>query len=172
LHFSVSHSDDQLAVAVSTAPVGIDIEHIGADCSWQAISETCFHRSERELLKGMCGPAVREAFFEIWTRKEAYLKAIGTGLGTDPASFSTAAPDFAVSTNASGLRTGTWYTRAIEAPAGYRAALASHWPRPRMIHIHCRLDGALAGPASCAIEAPRRQTCIDPVAASAQGCAG
>jgi len=171
LHFSVSHSDDRVAVALSTAPVGIDIERVGADCSWQAIAAICFHSSERGLLQGAGGGAAREAFFEIWTRKEAYLKAIGTGLDTDPASFSIAAPDSVVATDASGPRVDAWFTRSIDAPAGYKAALASRCPRPRL--IHWRLDGALAGHASSrAIDLPRRQTLPGAVAASAQRCAG
>ena len=170
LHFSVSHSDDQVAVAISTAPVGIDIERVAADCGWQAIAAICFHSSERGLLQGAGGGAARETFFEIWTRKEAYLKAIGTGLDTDPASFSTTAPDSVVATDASGPRADTWFTRSIDAPAGYKAALASHCPRPRL--THWRLDGALAGHASSrAIDVPRRQTLPGAVAASAQGCA-
>lgn len=171
LHFSVSHSDDKVAVALSTAPVGIDIERVGADCSWQAIAAICFHPSERGQLQGMDGEAGREAFFEIWTRKEAYLKAIGTGLDTDPASFSIAAPDGVVATDTSDPRSAKWFTRSIDAPAGYKAALASHCPRPRL--IHWRLDAALAGHASSgAIDVPRRQTLPEALAASAQRCAG
>jgi phosphopantetheinyl transferase len=130
LHFSVSHSVGQVAVALSRTPVGVDIERVRADCSSDAIAAICFHASERALLQSGDETASCEAFFEIWTRKEAYLKGIGTGLSTNPASFSTLAPDGAVATDASHLPVRTWFTRAIEAPAGYKAALATHWPRP------------------------------------------
>ena len=80
LHFSVSHSGRQIAIAVALAPIGVDIERVDAHCGWRAIADTCFHRSEKQFLERFRGPEDCEAFFEIWTRKEAYLKAIGTAL--------------------------------------------------------------------------------------------
>ena len=44
LHFSVSHSGDQVAIAVASTPIGIDIERVDAHCDWRAIADTCFHR--------------------------------------------------------------------------------------------------------------------------------
>jgi 4'-phosphopantetheinyl transferase len=148
LSFSVSHSGDQIAVAVSSAPIGIDIEGLETDGDWQAVAETCFHPSERELLQGLGGAAAREAFIEIWTRKEAYLKAIGSALDTDPPSFSTVAPDGVVVTETADPGGDVWHTRAIDAPAGYRVALASPWPQPHL--MHCRLDRAVGRRASTA----------------------
>jgi 4'-phosphopantetheinyl transferase len=140
LHFSVSHSGDRIGIAISSSPIGIDIERVEAGCDWQAIAETCFHPSEREHLEGMSGPAARAAFFEIWTRKEAYLKAIDSALDTDPASFSTVGPDCAVLSDASDVEAGRWYARAIAAPSGYKAALVSSRPEPRL--VHCRLEAS------------------------------
>ena len=142
LYFSVSHSDDQVAVAISRAPVGVDIERVRADCSWDAIAAICFHPTERALLQRGNETASCEAFFEIWTRKEAYLKGIGTGLSTDPASFSSLAPNSAVASDVSDLPVRTWFTRTIDAPSGYKGALASQWPRPRLIYT--RLGCTLA----------------------------
>jgi 4'-phosphopantetheinyl transferase len=141
-HFSVSHSEDRIAVALSRAPIGIDIERIAAGQDWRAIASICFHPSEQKLLQVGDGSTARETFFEIWTRKEAYLKAIGTGLDTDPNSFSIAAPDGAVSADGSNLLPRTWYTRIVDAHAGYKCALASQWPSPRL--ILCPLDGTSA----------------------------
>jgi 4'-phosphopantetheinyl transferase len=162
LHFSVSHSGDRIAVAVSAAPIGIDIERVEAGCGWQAIAETCFHPSESGLLQAAGDTAAAsEAFFEIWTRKEAYLKAIGSALDTDPPSFSTAAADGVVLTAASrDFRADVWYTRAIDAPCGYKAALATRRPHPRLVHF--QIDGA----AAVHVPAParpshRRETRVD-----------
>jgi len=138
LHLSVSHSGDQVAIAIAPTAVGIDIEHTGADCSWQPIADVCFHQSERARLQGLDEAAAREAFFEIWTRKEAYLKGIGTGLDTDPASFSTVAPDRVVVTDTTDLGVGAWHTEPIDAPDRYKAALASRLSRPHL--VRCQLD--------------------------------
>ena len=143
VHFSVSHSGEQVAAAVSTAPLGVDIERIVEDRSWPDIAAVCFHDSERALLECDAGNAARDAFFDIWTRKEAYLKAIGTGLDTDPATFSTASPDQAVHVDGADPRSTEWYSHSIGAPAGYKAALATSSPQPDL--IHCRLDEALVG---------------------------
>ena len=156
LHFSVSHSADRIALAISTAPIGIDIERTDASCDWHAIADVCFHPIELRELAGMDAQAGREAFFDTWTRKEAYLKAIGTGLDTDPASFFIS--DGGVATCDGDRAADTWYIRAIDAPAGYKVALASQWQHPRL--IRCALDGALRGPLSSRrpIRArPRRQ---------------
>jgi 4'-phosphopantetheinyl transferase len=148
LHFSVSHSADWVAVAIAPEPIGIDIELVAPDCGWQDIAETCFHLSERRHLRDMSGPPAREAFFEIWTRKEAYLKAIGSALDTDPPSFSTVERNGAVRADAEPAERGTWYTRAISAPAHYKAALASRWPQPRLIHCQPACASAAHGESS------------------------
>jgi 4'-phosphopantetheinyl transferase len=148
LHFSVSHSAAWVAVAIASAPIGIDIERVAPDCSWPDIAETCFHRSERERLQAMSGPAAREAFFEIWTRKEAYLKAIGSPLATDPPGFSTVERNGAVRADAEAAERDTWYTRAISAPVHYKAALASRWPQPRLIHCQPACAFAARGESS------------------------
>jgi len=149
LHFSVSHSADWIAVAIASTPVGIDIERVAPDCRWQDIAETCFHLSERRHLRGLSGPAAREAFFEIWTRKEAYLKAIGSALDTDPTGFSAVvAPGCPVLTDVPAAGAGAWYARAVAAPAPYKAALASRWPQPRLIHCQPASGPAAHGESS------------------------
>jgi 4'-phosphopantetheinyl transferase len=151
LHFSVSHTAGWIAVAVARAPIGIDIEQMVPDCAWQDIAETCFHPSEREALQGMPGRAAREAFFCIWTRKEAYVKAIGSALDTDPTGFSTAvAPGSPVLAELPSAAVGAWYTRAVAAPSGLQAALAARHPQPRLIHCRPACAPAARG------EQPRR----------------
>lgn len=62
---SISHSKDMIAAAVSKNAVGIDIEHI------RPVSEKLQKRVCKEISK------TKEAFFKVWTLKEAYLKASG-----------------------------------------------------------------------------------------------
>jgi 4'-phosphopantetheinyl transferase len=170
LHFSVSHAGDRVAVAVSSAPIGIDIERVESDCGWQAIAETCFHPSERGLLEAVGEAGACGAFFEIWTRKEAYLKAIGSALDTDPPSFSTVAADGVVVTDASDFRADAWYTRPIDAPCGYKAALASRRPEPRLVRL--RIDGAVAERVSPPARTPHwRETRVEAAAGLGQASA-
>lgn len=134
IHFNLSHSRDWVLVALGRVPVGIDIECNEAEVDRHAIAGVCFHPSEQQYLARLEGDAGREAFFDIWTRKEAYLKGIGIGLGTDPASFSTLTHDHAVAGGPGGTLSLDWYTRMIDAPHGYKAALACHSPHARITY--------------------------------------
>ena len=147
LHLSVSHSHSRVLVAAGGAPLGVDIERKQTGIDWQPIADVCFHASELTHLAHTEAAAREEAFFAIWTRKEAYLKATGTGLGSDPASFSILGPRDAITPD-SQAPARCWYTHTIEASAGYAAALASRARGPRLIHF----DFAQLLPTSAATE--------------------
>ena len=80
--FSISHSAEMVWVALCrTAAVGIDVEQIrplpdAADLTGQ------LHPQERHALLALPEEELEKAFFRCWTRKEAVLKACGTGLNT------------------------------------------------------------------------------------------
>jgi 4'-phosphopantetheinyl transferase len=83
LHFSLSHSADLVAVAVSRAgPVGVDIEQVapwvGADLD--EVADLTLARVERAVLARQPAGDRARAFTTYWTRKEAAVKAVGTGL--------------------------------------------------------------------------------------------
>lgn len=86
--FSISHSDDLVAVAVHTGPVGIDVEHIREVSPRLAKKYFCDdenfyifgHEAKDSDFEHMASTDIRMRFFEIWTAKEAYLKCIGEGL--------------------------------------------------------------------------------------------
>ncbi len=87
-HLSLSHSGDYAVCAVSDRNVGADVEQIGD--SLAGLEEQLFTDTERETLS-RTEPADLEARrYRLWTLKESYLKALGTGLSRDPRSFSIA----------------------------------------------------------------------------------
>jgi 4'-phosphopantetheinyl transferase len=62
--------------------VGIDIEQIHSSLEWESIARYYFTSTERSELQAL-PPAHRlRAFIRYWVRKEAYVKALGTGLGS------------------------------------------------------------------------------------------
>lgn len=74
LHASISHSEGVVAVAVSDhAPVGVDVEHLAP-------------RDTTGLARAMLGPGEHATgawdFYTYWCRKEAVVKATGSGLRT------------------------------------------------------------------------------------------
>jgi 4'-phosphopantetheinyl transferase len=83
LQFNLSHAGDWLALAVRTAgPVGIDIERIAAGQNGLEIAENFFCPSEYAWLRSQPGATAPARFVSLWTLKEAYLKALGTGLSS------------------------------------------------------------------------------------------
>jgi 4'-phosphopantetheinyl transferase len=79
LCFSASHSGDFWAVALAGRELGLDIELIDPAFDRAGTIEL-FAPGERKALAALSGQAALEAFFACWTRKEAFVKAIGLGL--------------------------------------------------------------------------------------------
>ena len=88
LHFNLSHSDRWAVLGVTrAAPVGVDVERINPDRSNPDIARRFFAAQEIRELSALSGGAYVDAFFQIWARKEAVLKAVGTGISGGLSSF-------------------------------------------------------------------------------------
>lgn len=80
LLFNLSRSGDVLAIAVTRdREVGIDVEIVRQESAPMEIAEQCFSVAEIYTLTGLDQDARTVAFFNCWTRKEAYTKARGEG---------------------------------------------------------------------------------------------
>jgi 4'-phosphopantetheinyl transferase len=83
LHFNLSHSRGLGAIAVAAAaPVGIDLEHLAP--IGDGVTDAVLAPSERRVLAGLDADRAAEAFYRVWVRKEAILKAAGVGLSVPP----------------------------------------------------------------------------------------
>ena len=81
LQFNMSHSHNVGLVAVSEMKeLGVDVEHIRADFATEDIARRFFSRAEVETFNTLATDEQVAAFFRCWTRKEAYIKAIGLGM--------------------------------------------------------------------------------------------
>ena len=81
LRFNLSHSGNLALVAVTAGrEVGVDLERVRPIAEWREISERVFSSRERTALLALPEDARVEAFFRLWTRKEAFLKAEGEGI--------------------------------------------------------------------------------------------
>lgn len=78
-YFSISHCKQGIAVAVSDRPIGIDIE------GWRRVDEALVRRTmnSQELAQIHASAEPEKAFIHLWTRKEAYVKMLGTGIISD-----------------------------------------------------------------------------------------
>ena len=82
LSFSLSHARGIVACAIAAGlPVGVDVEPIDRDVHDMEIARRFFSTDETARLARMAGEQERRThFFELWTLKEAYAKAVGLGL--------------------------------------------------------------------------------------------
>jgi 4'-phosphopantetheinyl transferase len=81
LRFNISHSGGLgLFAFVKGREVGVDLEFIRPMPDADAVSERFFSPRERAVLRDCPQAQKSEAFFRCWTRKEAFIKAIGQGL--------------------------------------------------------------------------------------------
>jgi 4'-phosphopantetheinyl transferase len=87
-HFNLAHSGSIALVAVSgDHEVGVDVERIREVGDLDALAARCFSPAERAQFEAMDASVRLEAFFAGWTRKEAFLKAVGDGLARPLDSF-------------------------------------------------------------------------------------
>ena len=81
LRFSVAHSGDIALYAVARGrEVGIDIERVREGVACEEIAGNFFSHREVEMLRELPAGQRTEGFFNCWTRKEAFVKALGEGL--------------------------------------------------------------------------------------------
>lgn len=128
LSFNMSHTRDLVAVAVTRGRrVGVDIEQWVPAVDYNDLARCFFSPAEQAELLAL-RPCLRmPGFFACWTRKEAYVKALGLGLsagldyfdvGVDP--LQRAPP---ITDRRAGLRE-KWLVRDLALPAGYSGAVA------------------------------------------------
>ena len=125
LSFNMSHTSDYavLGVVQSDIPMGIDVELIRP--IEMAVAETHFAPTEFAALEALPDSEKCDAFHRIWTRKEAYLKAWGTGLSTDLNSFTVSiARDDPCLLGCESGEADEWKILNVEAPLGIAGALA------------------------------------------------
>jgi 4'-phosphopantetheinyl transferase len=86
--FNLSHTRGLVAVALAShGAVGVDVEEIDGAKADFAVAEAHFAPAEVELWRRAPAADRTICFYRLWTLKEAYLKAIGAGLGAPLDSF-------------------------------------------------------------------------------------
>jgi 4'-phosphopantetheinyl transferase len=81
LRFNISHTRGLVACAVALEhDVGVDVERLERRVQIDQLAASVFSDAERAALERLADDARRARFFELWTLKEAYIKAVGKGL--------------------------------------------------------------------------------------------
>ncbi len=129
LRFNLSHSHGHAIFAFTLGrEIGVDIERIRSNVEFERLAERFFSPKEAAGIKALPAHLKNQAFFNCWTRKEAYIKACGEGLSFPLNRFDvTLAPgeDAALAGNMEDpSETKRWTMEALSPAAGYAAALA------------------------------------------------
>ena len=144
LSFNVSHSGNQVALIVGKCRnVGIDIESHIRSIDFQAVAHQSFCSRELESLATEANGAAQE-FFRIWTLKEAWSKAVGTGLGArfsqiDVSQAGFESPRVPLCSLSYKFQVGV---QSLEVPKGYCAAVAADGVDWRVTTTHWAWDAA------------------------------
>ena len=77
-HMNVSHSGNWILLAVGKVNLGVDVEHIQTTFSFDDILPNSFSPEEQAYVRA--GADSRRRFYQLWTRKEALIKATGKGM--------------------------------------------------------------------------------------------
>ena len=131
--FNQSHSAERVMIGVAAeGRLGIDIEKRRTVRLMSEIAGKNFTSDESEFFHRTPSPNRQRVFFELWTCKEAFLKALGVGLTAPLRSFSvdpSRNPRSAlVQANAHGERTSDWHVGNIPCSSGATAAIAIDRP--------------------------------------------
>jgi 4'-phosphopantetheinyl transferase len=125
LEFNVSHSRDRLLIAVTAGrAVGVDIEFRRTGLNMEPIARRWFAPEERAFFQTLEKP--EDGFFDIWAKKEAYVKALGIGIYKELNTFAVplGEPPFFPTLGKDGL----WFFQTLEIDSGYAAAVVSEVP--------------------------------------------
>jgi 4'-phosphopantetheinyl transferase len=85
LRFNISRSEGLAVFAIGrNRQLGVDVERVRTDMDFEPLVDRVLSVAERGALDQLAPADRRRAFYRCWTRKEAYLKALGVGLSVAP----------------------------------------------------------------------------------------
>ncbi|MCI0659560.1 MAG: 4'-phosphopantetheinyl transferase superfamily protein [Acidobacteria bacterium] len=128
IRFNLSHSNEIALIGITRrCEIGIDIEFIREDFASLEIAEDFFSEKELAVLRLLPRQLQTRAFFNCWTRKEAYIKAIGEGLSYPLNKFAVSLtpgnPPELLHVDDNPLEIKRWRFYEPDTPPGYVAAL-------------------------------------------------
>lgn len=138
LQFNISHSADALLVGLSRSqPLGVDLESGLRERPYLEIARRYFTGAEAAALAALPGERLAPSFLELWSAKEAVLKAIGRGIafGLDRVGFEFGVDDAVWRLDHIAEEAGPladWRTVRLKPTAGATGMLAWQGPQRRV----------------------------------------
>ena len=142
LWFNLSHTDGfAVCVAGRVQQLGVDVENMSRKTSHQELAKRFFAPAEYEYLRTLPPSVQREAFFRIWTLKEAYIKADGKGLSIPLDSFhfrfSAENPTEVTLESNAESNPGIWRFFEFEPGSDHRISIGVKNPEQRTLQVEC-----------------------------------
>lgn len=147
LRFNVSHSEDLALYALAldssgTLELGVDVESIRPVPYAESIARRFFCPAEWQEIQSLPPEQRAGAFFRCWTRKEAYVKALGGGLSVPLDRFQVTLlpgqPAKLVSLDGDPVRAAEWSLYHLDPARNYAGALAVHSLDFHLCTRYCR----------------------------------
>jgi 4'-phosphopantetheinyl transferase len=129
VHFNLSHSEDIALFAFTTrGDVGVDVEKLRQNFSPLEIAQRFFSPAEAAALSALPVEQQHEGFFNCWTRKEAFVKALGEGLSLPLHRFDVSLlpgqPAELLATRPDAAERNRWWLSALDVTSDCKAAVA------------------------------------------------
>ena len=165
IHFSMSHSEG-LALYAFTCDheMGVDTEFIRDIPEMDQIAERFFSARENAVFRSLPASKKREAFFNYWTRKEAFIKAVGEGLYLPLDAFDVSLvpgkPARLLRTDENLGIASRWFIQELKPAPGFAGALALERPVPVCYYQGLEQDKCVQQKSPLAI--PPRASTIKP----------
>lgn len=129
MKFNLAHSHELAVYAFALGrEMGVDVEYVRHIPDIEQIAASFFSQQENAVLKSLPKDQKRDAFYNCWTRKEAYIKAIGEGLSHPldqfDVSLTPGKPAHLLKVAGDTEEASRWQLKALTPASGYVAALA------------------------------------------------
>lgn len=140
LEFNVSHARQMALIALNHGtPIGVDIEYVNFQEDLENVVDKFFSSAEISEFRRLPDAQKPEGFFNCWTRKESFIKAVGHGLSFPLKQFDVSLtprqPATLKATYFSMEEKKLWTLRNINLPDGYVGAFAI-----RQKEVSCQLS--------------------------------
>ncbi|HOI88261.1 MAG TPA: 4'-phosphopantetheinyl transferase superfamily protein [Lentimicrobium sp.] len=139
IHFNVSHSGDWVVAALSPFPVGVDVERMRKVP--EGVANRFFSEKEKAWLASANNEIEKaEIFFTLWTLKESFLKALGTGLTRSLSSFTVVSGNRGLFSLEDDFGSGIFHLKNWPFREGYKLSACAGGPdfadEPQILNIN------------------------------------
>lgn len=141
-HVNAAHSGNWILLTVGRTSVGIDVEEIKPDFDFTDVISFTFSTQEQQYI-GIGGNALRR-FYALWTRKEAFVKAVGSGIDETFAQVPSL-PGLHAWAFTQPAAAEAWKVASFHAAEGYPAAIAYH-DTPKPLRFYTLDPGIFSAP--------------------------